>query len=89
MSEAMIRIRVQPGAKRDDIAGLVDGCLRVRVSPPARDGKANQAVVRLLSGVLDVSKSRVRVIRGHKSRDKTVVISGMDLVEALRRLLPG
>ncbi len=89
MSEAMIRVRVQPGARRDDIAGLVGGCLRVRVSPPARDGKANQAIVRLLSGVLDVSRSRVRIVKGQKSRDKTVVISGMDLEKALRRLFSG
>ena len=85
--EAVISVRVQPGAKHDEIKGLVEGVLRVRVSSPARDGKANQALVKLLSDALGVSKNHVRVTKGHKSREKTVTVSGMERDDVLLRLI--
>lgn len=72
-----ISIRVQPGASRDRVAGFRDGTLRVSVTAPPQDGRANAAVLELLAETLGVAKSRLRILRGHSSRDKVVAVEGM------------
>jgi hypothetical protein len=54
----------------------------VRVAAPATQGKANQALIVLLSEVLDLPKSAIRIVRGERARDKLVSIEGLrqDLV---------
>ncbi len=83
-----IRIRVQPRASRDRIVGYRDGALRVSVTAPPVEGKANAAVVELLADALGIAKSRVRVVRGHTSRDKLVGVDGIG-EEEVRRMLDG
>ena len=60
--------------------------LRVRVSAPPVDGKANAALERLLADALDVPPSRVRVVTGHTSRRKQVEVERLSVEEALARL---
>jgi uncharacterized protein YggU (UPF0235/DUF167 family) len=62
--------------------------LEVWVRAPARDGRANQDIQRLLSRTLGVRKSAVRIVLGGASRDKVVDIEGVDSVE-LPRVLDG
>jgi uncharacterized protein len=50
----------------------------VRVTAPPVDGKANEAVCRLIAEAVDVAPSRVRVVRGRSSRDKTLEVEGVD-----------
>lgn len=84
--EARIRVRLTPKASRDEIVGWQDGRLRVRVSAPPVDGRANEALTRMLAKALGVPKSAVGVVSGLKSRDKVVGIGGMDRDEAVARL---
>ncbi|MCX7049941.1 MAG: DUF167 domain-containing protein [Candidatus Sumerlaeota bacterium] len=72
-----IAIHLQPGASRNAIEGVINGRLRVRVQAPPVEGAANEAVCKLLAKAFDVAKSKVRVIRGDKSREKTIEISGL------------
>lgn len=89
MSEARLTLRVQPGAKANQIIGItVDGVLRVRVAAPATDGRANRALVDLMAGLLLVPKSRITIVRGLGSRNKVVVVEGLDREQALSRLIP-
>jgi uncharacterized protein (TIGR00251 family) len=81
-----IAVRVQPRAARDEIAGERDGALLVRVTAPPVDGKANDAVCKLLAKRLGVARSRVAVVRGASSRDKLIEMEGVE-AEALRREL--
>jgi len=81
-----VKVRVQPRASRNQIVGFMGDTLRVRVTAPPEDGKANQAVIVLLAGSLDVAKSRVQIIRGHGSRDKLISVDGLSLDEIQRRL---
>ena len=60
--------------------------LRVRVTAPPVDGRANDALERLLAKALGVPKSAVGVLSGAKARDKIVAVAGIDRAEALRRL---
>ena len=81
---AHIRIRVQPGARRERLVGwMSDGTLKVAVTAPPEGGRANAAVVTLLSRVFGV---RVRVARGASSRSKVVEAEGLG-DDAVRRLV--
>ena len=89
MSEAHLVLRVQPGARANQVVGLTDdGVLRVRVAAPATDGRANRALVGLMVGLLLVPKSRITIVRGLGSRNKVVVVEGLDREQALARLIP-
>jgi uncharacterized protein (TIGR00251 family) len=76
---------VQPRASQDAILGLRDGVVRVRLTAPPVDGKANQALCRLLARALGVAPSAVAILRGDAGRDKLVRIAGIDAA-ALGRL---
>ena len=80
---ARIAVRVQPGARRDDVAGEREGTLLVRVTAPPVEGKANEAVRRLLAKRLGIAPGRVSVVRGASSRHKLVEIDGMEAAAAL------
>jgi uncharacterized protein len=81
-----LRVRVTARASRDELAGLRDGVLHVRVSAPPVDGKANQAVCKLIARALGVGKTSVTVVRGERSRDKVVRIDGVEPATARSRL---
>ncbi|MCA0271684.1 MAG: DUF167 domain-containing protein [Proteobacteria bacterium] len=66
---AEIAVRVTPKASRDRIA-VEDGMIRVHVTVVPEDGKANQAVVKLLARALGVAKTRLVLVRGATARDK-------------------
>jgi uncharacterized protein (TIGR00251 family) len=84
---ARITVRLQPRASREALAGLrEDGVLIARVSAPPVDGKANEALCRLVAKAVGVPASRVSVVRGDKSRDKVLEVDGID-DEALRAAL--
>ena len=83
---AQLRVRVQPRAKRDEIAGERAGAVLVRVTAPPVDGKANAAVCALIAKAAGVPKRNVSVARGEGSRDKVVRVEGIELA-ALRRAL--
>jgi hypothetical protein len=82
-----LALRVQPGAKRDALlARLASGEWKVAVTAPPAEGRANEAVVRLLSELLGVKRRQVRVARGAGSRGKLVEVEGLSEEAASRRL---
>jgi len=81
-----LKIRVQPKASKNEILGFRGDTLRVRVTAPPEGGKANDAVVSLLAETLHLARSRVKITRGHASRDKLVVIENLDAADLRRRL---
>jgi uncharacterized protein (TIGR00251 family) len=70
-------IRVQPRASRDEIAGVIEGAMKIRVCAPAVENRANEALVEFLASVLKTSKSAVRIRSGGQSRTKRVEITGV------------
>lgn len=89
MPVADLRIRLTPRAKgRDRLAGRrEDGVVLARVSAPPVDGRANEALCRLLADALDVPPSRVSVIRGQTAREKVVRVDGLDDTQVAARLV--
>lgn len=71
-------MRVVPRARREELAGIRDGRLVVRVTAPPVDGRANAAVCALLAKAAGVPKGAVSVVHGASSRDKRVRIQGAD-----------
>jgi uncharacterized protein len=79
-------IRLVPNASRDEVVGRTeDGRYKVKVQSPPVEGAANKRLILFLAGLLGVSKSRVRIVSGEKSRDKVVEIEG-DEDDILRRM---
>ncbi len=85
---ASFRVRVQPRASREGVGGERQGALVLRVTAPPVEGRANEAVVRLLAGVLGVPASAVAVVRGASGRDKLVAVAGLDAAAVRLRLGP-
>ena len=71
-------IRVQPRASRNAIAGEWNGALRIRLTAPPLDGRANDAACRLLADQLNIPLSAVSILSGERSRTKRVRITGVD-----------
>ena len=84
---ASIQIRLTPRSAKDEIKGLrADGALRVAVTAPPVEGRANHALVKLLAKELGVKRSCVEIATGHSSQDKRVELVGISRFEALARL---
>jgi|SRR5688572_18261947 uncharacterized protein len=84
---ARISIYVQPRASKTEIAGLHDGCVKIRLAAPPVDGAANAALVEFIAARLNVAKSKVRVVTGSSSRRKVIEVEGVSaaqLSQALR-----
>ena len=80
-------MRVQPGAKRDALLGrLASGEWKVSVCAPPLEGRANEALIALLAGLLGVKARQVTVARGAASRAKGIEIAGLDDAQAEARL---
>lgn len=83
---ALVPLRVQPRASRDEVVGWREGVLRVRVTAPPVEGEANRAAEALVARALAVRASAVRVVRGERGRDKLVCIAGLSDAEVAARL---
>ena len=81
----LFRVRVQPRASRDAIAGEWQGALKVRLTAPPVDDRANEACRRLLAGHLNIPVSAVRILSGERSRNKRIEVRGAT-AEEVRRL---
>jgi uncharacterized protein (TIGR00251 family) len=79
-------VRVQPRAKRDELVGWEGEAVKVRLSAPPVEGKANKALTEFLAERLGVNKSAVAIVAGHGARQKIVDVEGLDAAELRRRL---
>lgn len=83
-----LRVRVQPRSARDALSGERAGALLVRLTAPPVEGRANEALARVLGRALGVAPSAVRVLHGLAARDKLVAVAGVSAAVARERLLP-
>ena len=81
-----LRLRVVPGSKQPGVVGRHGEAWKLRVTAAPERGRANDAAIRLLAETLCVGPADIRLIAGHGSRDKVVEVTGLDAVEAERRL---
>ena len=81
-----LQLHVQPGASRTGLAGLHGDALKVRVAAPPSEGRANRELLAYLAELLNVAPARIALVKGESGRRKTVVVQGIKLQEARRRL---
>src|SRR5258705_12292464 len=80
-------VRVQPRAKKDEIAGEMGGALKVRLRAPAVADRANEALVDFLAQLLKTPRSAVRILKGERSRTKRIEIRGVTRQQILALLV--
>ena len=85
---ARFAVRITPRSAVERVDGVVDGVLKVRVMAPAVEGAANAALIRIIADELDVARRDVRIVAGATSRQKLVVVDGVD-PEAIVARWPG
>ncbi|MBQ27140.1 MAG: hypothetical protein CMH81_03230 [Nitrospiraceae bacterium] len=85
-NSTIVTVRVLPRSSHDKICGVVDGIIRLRVSAPPVDGKANARCITLLSKELGIPVSAVQIMRGERSRVKLLRIQGMSEHEIFTKL---
>jgi uncharacterized protein len=80
-------VGVQPGASKDEIVGVMEGALKIRLQAPALENRANEALVGFLAHLLKRPKSAVRILGGERSRTKRVEILGVTKQQVLALLV--
>ena len=85
-TSAQLEVRVQPRAKRNALEAVEGRALKAYVTAPPEGGKANDALVALVAKALGVAKGRVRIVRGHRGRNKLVSIEGLTEEDIFLRL---
>jgi hypothetical protein len=80
-------VRVQPRASRDEISGVMNGAMKVRLQAPALEDRANEALIEFLAGLLKTPKSAVRILSGDRSRNKRVEVRGVTQKQVLQLLV--
>ncbi len=68
--DLVLRLHIQPRARRNEILGLHGDCVKIRINAPPVDGLANARLVAYLAECFGVGKSRVTLLRGHGTRVK-------------------
>ena len=81
-----VRLRVAPGSTRSSVVGRYGDAWKVRVAAAPERGRANDAVVELLSETLGVPRGDVTIVAGTTARDKVAALRGLSPAEAVRRL---
>lgn len=81
-----LELKTIPNAPRDEIVGWLGLALKVKVHAPALDGRANDALLAFLAEKLGVPRRAVSLLRGDRSRQKVVAITGLDLADVKQRL---
>jgi len=76
-------VRVQPRASKDEVVGVIEGALKIRLQAPAVENRANEALVEFLAHLLKTPKSAVRILGGERSRIKRIEIHGVTKQQVL------
>lgn len=87
-TDVRFAVRLTPRAAGDRVDGVVDGILRARVGAAAVEGAANAALIRMIATDLAVARRDVRIVAGASSRQKLVVVDGVD-ADAVLEIWPG
>jgi uncharacterized protein (TIGR00251 family) len=83
---ACLQVLLQPRSSRNEICGLLGQVLKVRVTSPPVDDRANEQLVAFLAETVGLPRRDVAIVRGHRSRRKTVGFKGLAPEELARRL---
>jgi hypothetical protein len=84
---AKMAVQISPGASKNEITGIVNDILHIKIAAPPVKGKANKEMTDYLSHLLGTSKDKVVILKGHTSKNKLISIDGLSKVSVLEKLL--
>lgn len=79
----MISLHVIPNAPQSEIVGEHNGALKVKIKSPPVDGKANSEIISFFSRILNISKNQIEILKGDKSKAKTLLVRGFQSQQIL------
>jgi uncharacterized protein (TIGR00251 family) len=83
MKEILLKVYLQPKSSKNEIIGSYRDGVKVKVTAPPVEGKANDALRQFLAKALGIAPSQIEILKGHHSREKTLKIEGIDGHEIL------
>jgi uncharacterized protein (TIGR00251 family) len=83
-----LSVRLHPGARKNGVTGVHADALKIALTAPPVDGKANEALIAFLADALHLPRARVALVAGATSRAKTVRITGKSAAEVAVALFP-
>jgi uncharacterized protein (TIGR00251 family) len=82
-----INVQISPGASKNEVTGMANDVLRIKIAAPPVKGKANKELIDYLSHRLNVGKDSLDILKGHTSKNKLISIEGLSKVSVLEKLL--
>ena len=83
-----LAVRVTPRASKNEISEVLsDGTVKVHLTAPPVEGKANEALLKFMAGVLGVASSRLEVVAGASGRDKIISVTDMDAATLHKKIV--
>lgn len=79
-------VRVHPRAKNNAITGEISGALKISLTAPPVEGRANEACIAFLANILNVSRSSITITSGQSGRSKAIRVAGISAGELRKRL---
>ena len=86
MEDMILKVYLQPKSSKNEVVDPYRDGIKVKVTSPPVEGKANENLIRLLAKELGISPSCIEIIKGHHSREKTLRILGMSDLELKKKL---
>jgi uncharacterized protein len=83
---ATFQVRIHPRARKNALTGEIGDALKVALTAPPVEGRANDACIAFLAELLNVSRASVTIAAGHSSRDKVIRVAGMSAADVQARL---
>ena len=85
---AALALRVTPRARKNEIVGILsDGRIKVHLTTPPLEGRANAALLKFLSKILDVPVTNITIVAGVSGRDKLISVTGMDAASLYKKMV--
>jgi uncharacterized protein len=81
-----LAVKITPNAGRNELTGLKEGILHIKIAAPPDKGKANKELVDFLSDMLGVRKSTILIIKGQTRRNKVISVESLSSEQILKRL---
>jgi len=69
-----LKVYINPKAKKNEIVGIFNGYLKIKISSPPVEGKANKTLLQFLSKLFNIPKSKIKIAKGEKSKEKIIEI---------------
>jgi uncharacterized protein (TIGR00251 family) len=83
-----LTVRIHPGARKNAVTGIHAAALKIALTAPPVDGKANDALIEFLAETMRLPRARIAIVAGLTSRTKTIRITGKSAAEVAAALLP-